>query len=104
MSKVALHFKVTAKPGKGDEVVAVLGEMFNGAVDAEPGTLTYVMHRQKDNPDVIVFYEMYADDAAFAAHSQNPVLQAAGPKLGDLMAAPPEMILMEVVRAKGMDA
>jgi quinol monooxygenase YgiN len=34
----------------------------------EPGTLVYVAHVPEDEPLVRVFYELYADRAAFEAH------------------------------------
>ncbi|HEX2850888.1 MAG TPA: putative quinol monooxygenase [Acidimicrobiales bacterium] len=103
MSKVAVHFKLTAQPGKGDDVVAALSSLYEGALDAEPGTLVHVMHRQKDNPDVIVFYEMYTDDEAFKLHGQGEALKAVGPKLAGLLAGAPEAMLLEVVNGKGVE-
>ncbi|CAN3981235.1 putative quinol monooxygenase [Kitasatospora purpeofusca] len=38
----------------------------------EPGTLVYVNHRVPDEPRVRVFYELYADRAAFDAHEEQP--------------------------------
>jgi quinol monooxygenase YgiN len=38
----------------------------------EPGTLTYVIHTPHDEPLVRVFYELYADRAAFDAHENQP--------------------------------
>lgn len=38
----------------------------------EPGTLVYVVHSVPDEPNVRVFYELYADRAAFDAHETQP--------------------------------
>jgi quinol monooxygenase YgiN len=38
----------------------------------EPGTLAYVVHSVPDEPLVRVFYELYADRAAFDAHERQP--------------------------------
>jgi quinol monooxygenase YgiN len=38
----------------------------------EPGTLAYVTHAVPDEPLVRVFYELYADRAAFDAHERQP--------------------------------
>ncbi|WP_327429764.1 putative quinol monooxygenase [Streptomyces sp. NBC_01236] len=38
----------------------------------EPGTLTYVTHIPVDEPLIRVFYELYADRAAFEAHEAQP--------------------------------
>lgn len=34
----------------------------------EPGCVTYVPHRVEGNPDTVVIYEQYADQAAVEAH------------------------------------
>src|SRR5256885_11448595 len=36
--------------------------------DKEPGTLLYVLHRSKDDPDSFWVSELYADNEPFAAH------------------------------------
>ncbi|MFB7637138.1 putative quinol monooxygenase [Streptomyces sp. NPDC056149] len=38
----------------------------------EPGTLAYVTHTPEGEPLVRVFYELYADRAAFDAHETQP--------------------------------
>ncbi|MEV6978795.1 antibiotic biosynthesis monooxygenase [Kitasatospora sp. NPDC093806] len=38
----------------------------------EPGTLVYVNHAVPDEPNVRVFYELYADRAAFEEHERQP--------------------------------
>ncbi|TLQ38754.1 putative quinol monooxygenase [Streptomyces marianii] len=37
----------------------------------EPGTLVYAVHEPVDEPLVRVFYELYADRAAFQAHEDQ---------------------------------
>jgi quinol monooxygenase YgiN len=37
----------------------------------EPGCVTYVPHRLQDDPDMILIYEQYRDDAAADAHRQS---------------------------------
>lgn len=52
-----------------DELCATTLE---GIKSAEPGTLTYVVHVPEGQPLVRVFYELYADRAAFDAHEAQP--------------------------------
>jgi quinol monooxygenase YgiN len=40
--------------------------------DREPGTLVYACHRVDGEPRQRVFYELYADRAAFDAHEAQP--------------------------------
>src|SRR5580704_9498832 len=62
MAQVAVVAKITALPGKRDEVVDVLRDVV-AATDDEPGTLVYAMNIDKGDDDVIWFYELYTDDA-----------------------------------------
>ncbi|MFJ5225524.1 putative quinol monooxygenase [Streptomyces sp. NPDC088400] len=43
-----------------------------GIRERESGTLTYVSHIPVDEPLVRVFYELYADRAAFETHEAQP--------------------------------
>jgi quinol monooxygenase YgiN len=75
MSKVSVVATITAKPGRGDDIIAV----FDGAreaVQAEAGTLLYVLHRNAANPDVFYVTEVYEDQAALDAHMVGPAMAA----------------------------
>ncbi|GLV97335.1 antibiotic biosynthesis monooxygenase [Streptomyces lavendulae] len=52
-----------------DELCAITLE---GIKTTEPETLTYVVHVPEGEPLVRVFYELYADRAAFDAHEAQP--------------------------------
>ncbi|MEV7547360.1 antibiotic biosynthesis monooxygenase [Streptomyces sp. NPDC089915] len=43
-----------------------------GIKRSEPGTLAYVVHVPEGEPLVRLFYELYADRAAFDAHEAQP--------------------------------
>src|SRR3989449_11346350 len=49
--------KLSAKPGKGDELATILREQVAAVVKAEPDCLVYRLHRSKENPDLFLFYE-----------------------------------------------
>jgi autoinducer 2-degrading protein len=102
MPKVALHARVKAKDGKGEELIAAFRPVFELA-DKEPGTLLYVLNRSKDDPDLFWVFELYADDDAFAAHSGSDAMAAAAPALGELIAES-ELIIGAPVAAKGVPA
>jgi quinol monooxygenase YgiN len=57
-----------------DESAARFDELTEEAVAQitakEPGTLTYVTHEIRGAPLSRLFYEVYADEAAFQAHEQ----------------------------------
>ncbi len=102
MSKVAVHVKLQAQPGKGQELLDAFESMFQGQVESEAGTLVYVLHQAKDDPDTVLFYELYADDDALNEHSSSDAMKALFPKLAGLLAGRPEMVLSRPVQAKGV--
>lgn len=68
--------KLRAAKGKGDAMAALLTEQAAAVLKAEPGCLAYRAHRSTKDPDVFLFYETYADDAAFELHRNAPHLAA----------------------------
>jgi quinol monooxygenase YgiN len=68
--------KVRAAKDKGDALAALLTEQAGVVLGAEPGCLVYRVHRSTTDPDMFLFYETYADDAAFELHRNAPHLAA----------------------------
>ena len=68
--------KIRAAKGKGGALAALLTEQVVAVRAAEPGCLVYRPHRSTTDPDLFIFYEQYADDAAFEAHRRAPHLAA----------------------------
>jgi len=99
MTKVSVVATITAKAGRGDEIIAA----FDGARDAvasETGTLQYVLHRNQANPDVFYVTELYADQAALDAHMAGAAMAAlAG--LGDAIESADLQFATPVCVAKG---
>lgn len=62
--------RFTAKPGSGDDVARLLGEMVPHAL-SEPDCYMYIVNRLVDDPSVFLLYEQYTDAAGFAAHGQT---------------------------------
>ena len=101
MSHVSVVARVTVKEGRADEYVAAFGPLLEQAKQ-EPGTLLYALHRAKDDPHVFWTTEVYADNAAFAAHSTSDVHTAAAPVFADLIAAA-EVLIGETLIAAGLN-
>ena len=68
--RLALAATWEAKEGEGDAVAEILRRMAE-AVRSEPGTLLFWPHRSPANERLFFLYELFADDAAFAAHQQT---------------------------------
>ena len=66
--------RVRAARDKGDALAAFLEVQAAAVKSAEPGCLVYRVHRSVKDPDLFLFYETYADDAAFELHKNAPHL------------------------------
>ena len=55
MGQVAIVAKLTAKQGRRDELVKLLGRVVD-AVESEPGTLLYAMNVSTTAPEEFWFY------------------------------------------------
>lgn len=93
MPSVIANIKVKAE--KVDEAKAFFAQLAKDTLAAEEGTLAYIAHQRKDDPTMFVFYEKYADDAAFAVHGEN--LGKHGKSFGAVLDGPPEIIFLEEV-------
>ncbi|MBP5866085.1 MULTISPECIES: putative quinol monooxygenase [Streptomyces] len=71
-------------------------ETLQGIQSKEPGTLVYVSHVPVDEPHVRVFYELYADRDAFAAHEEQPHVKRFLTERGQYLASTEVTFLDEV--------
>jgi quinol monooxygenase YgiN len=60
------------KAGKTEEVLATLRAMAPLVKQHEPGCAMYQVSRAQDDPDVLMLYEQYVDQAALEAHRAMP--------------------------------
>lgn len=100
MTQVAIVARVTVKEGKAEQYVAACAPLLEQA-RKEPGTLLYAIHRSRDDPNMFWTTEIYADDAAFAAHGASEVHAAAAPVFTELIAGS-DVIIGETLMAKGL--
>jgi quinol monooxygenase YgiN len=59
-----------AKEGEAERVADIL-RRFLPAAQGEPGVKLFLIGRGRDNPAQFLFYELFADEAAFAAHQAS---------------------------------
>ncbi len=64
--------------GKEAEAVAAVEELVAAVEKAEPGVLAYIAHRPSDGSSKLFFFEIYENEAALAAHGQQPHLAKMG--------------------------
>jgi len=75
MTQISVVATITAKAGRGDEIIGAF-DSAKDAVQAEEGTLQYVLHRSQANPDVFYVTELYADQAALDVHVGGAAIAA----------------------------
>jgi quinol monooxygenase YgiN len=84
---------VRVKNGNMEKAKEVLKKLVPKIKESEPGTLEYIPHTVKEDPNAIIFYEKYADSDAQKAHFANlgknmaefgPLLEPGRPDLKSL--------------------
>ena len=100
MARIAIVARVTVKQGRAGEYLAAFARLLAQA-EREPGTLLYAVNRSNDDPHVFWTTEVYADDAAFAAHRASDAHAAATPVFSELIAAA-DVLAGETLLAKGL--
>ena len=92
--------RIKVKSGKEGEAEEAFRKQIDYVIREEPGTLEYVMHRLKKDPTVFLFYEHYADAAAFDRHGKSAAMQELFGKLQGLLEGPPVIEIFEELAGK----
>jgi quinol monooxygenase YgiN len=58
--------------------------------EAEPGNLAYQLTKSRTEPNTYKVIEIYKDQEALTYHRGREDIRAAGPKLSEMLAGPPE--------------
>jgi quinol monooxygenase YgiN len=87
---IAIFTRLVAKPGQRDELLGVLEELA-ASTRAEPGNEQFVVHGARDEPDVVLGYELFVDEAAIEAHRATDAVRIARERLDGLLTQPPEI-------------
>jgi quinol monooxygenase YgiN len=101
MPHVVIIARVAVKEGRAGEYVAAFAPLLEQA-KREPGTVIYAVNRSNDDPHVFFTIEVYADGAAFAAHTSSEVHAAASRVFTELIAAS-DVMIGETLMAQGLD-
>jgi quinol monooxygenase YgiN len=59
-----------AKPGEAEALVGII-RRFLPQAQREPGVKAFQIHQSLSEPEKFFFYEIFKDEAAFAAHQQS---------------------------------
>lgn len=83
--RVLAFFK--AKLGKGKELEKVLLDLVP-LTRNEQGNIAYVLHRSTNDPDELLFDEIFDSYDAFEQHSSKPYIRSLESKVEQLLDAP----------------
>ncbi|HQX87694.1 antibiotic biosynthesis monooxygenase [Ornithinibacter sp.] len=83
MSQFGLVVRFALKPGCAEAFDALMRETVAGIAAHEPRTLAYAVHALEAEPDVRIFYELYADEDALAEHEAQATTRYFLDRVGD---------------------
>jgi quinol monooxygenase YgiN len=101
MAKTSMFVKLSAQPGKRDDLLAALNKMLV-AVDDEEGTEIYAFNLDTTDENAIWIYELYTDEDALATHSASEAMAALLGDVGPLLGDAPLMVTTVPVSGKGI--
>ncbi|WP_419727774.1 putative quinol monooxygenase [Lichenicola sp.] len=84
---------VVARAGQADAIMKAI-EAVVAATRGETGCLSYVPHRDVQDPDRFVFIEDWESQAALDAHNRTPHLQAFAVAIEPLVALPLQVLVL----------
>jgi quinol monooxygenase YgiN len=91
---VTLIARIKAKPGSEQELENAFRDMIKKVRAAEPGCLTYVLHKSNQDPTMFVWYETYTDQASFDTHRKTDHMKEMGGRIANLLAEKPQIELL----------
>lgn len=102
MKKLALFVKVTAKPGKREQVWRLWKKHVKPHVEEADGIEINCYCYDANNEDIICFFELFSDPADFKGANESKWYAEYQQLVKPLLAAPSEVIFANPVWAKGM--
>lgn len=88
---------ITVRQGSNAEFEQAFLKLTEQVRANEPGNIFYILHRSKTDPQVYRVMEQYESDAALDAHRNADYFLEAGKALGGLVAAAPEIEVLDTV-------
>ncbi len=94
---IGLLATIRVQEGKNAEFERVFLDLTEQVRANEPGNLFYVLHRSMADPQVYKVMEQYESAEALDAHGKADYFREANKALGALVAAPPEIEILDTV-------
>ncbi len=96
---IGLLATITVQEGKNAEFEEIFLELTRQVRANEPGNIFYELHRSKSDPQVYKVMEQYESAEALDAHGKADYFQQANRQLAGLVAAAPEIEILDAVSA-----
>lgn len=93
---ISVIAKLKVQEGKTEQTIDMCKELLE-KVATEEGTLLYSLNRNPNDPNTIVIIERYKDKDALTAHSSTDHFKAFSAKLGAVLAAKPDIAILDEV-------
>lgn len=90
MSTKALYIKHKAQPGRRDEVKRIWEKYARAYIEAANGHIAYVYGFDDSDPDAIVAYQLYSDEAGTDDFVKQPWYPDYERETAELLAGPSE--------------
>jgi quinol monooxygenase YgiN len=84
---IAIHL---AKIGLGDQLLNILVKIIE-PTRREEGNIAYVLHRSIDNPDKLMFDEIWVDKESLNVHLKQPYIISVIQQMTSILANPVEL-------------
>ena len=94
---IGLLATLTIREGKNAEFEQAFLALAEQVRAKEPGNIFYVLHRSKADPQVYKVMEQYHSEVDLDAHGKTEHFIEANKLLAGLVAAPPEMEILDTV-------
>lgn len=94
--KIYLTALIKSKPEYTDEILALLQNMVINS-RKEPACLQYDLHRDNDDENTFVFYEIWNSEAELALHNDQPYIKAFGSIVAKKLQQAPVIHKMSIV-------
>jgi quinol monooxygenase YgiN len=85
MGEVAVVATIEIAPGHRDEIVPLILAHRERCLRDEPGTLMFEVMIARDDPDKVMLYEVYRDQAAFEVHWNGASINQLRAETGERM-------------------
>lgn len=94
---IGLLATITVLEGKNAEFEQAFLNLTDAVRANEPGNVFYALHKSAGNPQVYVVMEQYGSREALEFHRKSTHFKEANTQLGGLVAAAPEVEILEAV-------